>query len=155
MSYYLQQEFDFVERTKKILEQYDKIDFSKNKNEKYEVTLLLNCFVGLLILPKEHWFVNLPTSLIEEKEWGISPSHIKIIEGDVKSVKEVARHFRNSVAHYRFEVFSNEKGKISSIKFEDFLDKNTKTFEAEIPIENIKLFLNKFSSWFLENMKKS
>lgn len=123
MSYYLQQEFDFVERTKKILEQYDKIDFSKNKNEKYEVTLLLNCFVGLLILPKEHWFVNLPTSLIEEKEWGISPSHIKIIEGDVKSVKEVARHFRNSVAHYRFEVFSNEKGKISSIKFEDFLDK--------------------------------
>ena len=33
MGYYTQQEFDFVQRTKKILEQYDSIDFSKNECE--------------------------------------------------------------------------------------------------------------------------
>lgn len=152
MSHYLKQEFDFVERTKKILEQYDNIDFSKNENEKYEVTLLLNCFVGLLILPKEHWYKRLPTSEINEKEWGINPSQIKCIEGDVKSVNEVVRHLRNSVAHYRFQAFSNEKKEIGSIKFEDY--KPVKTLEAQIPIENIKIFLGKFSDWFLKEMEK-
>ena len=67
MGYYTQQEFDFVQRTKKILEQYDSIDFSKNESEKYEITLLLNCFVGLLILPKEHWYDKLPKTEIDEE----------------------------------------------------------------------------------------
>jgi len=51
MSAYQQQEFDFIDRTKKILEQYNSIKLPKK--EKFEVTLLLDCFVGLLVLPQQ------------------------------------------------------------------------------------------------------
>lgn len=153
MGYYTQQEFDFVQRTKKILQQYDSIDFSKNESEKYEITLLLNCFVGLLILPKEHWYDKLPKTEIDEEGWGINPDFIENIEGDSKSIQQVARRLRNSITHYRFKVFSNKKEEIASIEFKD-CDKGKSTFKSEIPIENIKLFLEKLSDWFLLEMKK-
>ena len=77
MSYYLHQEFDFVERTKKIIEQYDNLTIPEK--DKFEVTLLLNCFVGLLILPQQKWYDNLPTEIVSQKEWGIAPEHISLL----------------------------------------------------------------------------
>lgn len=62
MSNYKDQEFDFIERTKLIIKQYD--DFQIGEKDKFEVTLFLNCLVGLLVLPQQHWFDNLPTELI-------------------------------------------------------------------------------------------
>ncbi|MFC4165069.1 HEPN family nuclease [Epilithonimonas zeae] len=152
MSYYTQQEYDFVQRTKIILEQYQKLKISAN--EKYEITLLINCFTGLLILPQQYWFDNLPNEIISEKEWGIKTEYINIIAGNNKSVKEIVRHLRNSVAHYKFEVFENQKKEIKSIKFKDYTTNGVITFEGEVPVKNLNIFLNKFSNWFLEEMKK-
>lgn len=152
MSNYEQQEFDFVKRTREILHQYEKLQ--PEGEEKYEVTLLLNCFVGLLILPKEYWYEKLPTTEVDENEWGINPKLINHIEGNSKSVQQIARRFRNSITHYRFEVFSNKKGEIGSIEFNDCKGNNS-TFKAEIPVENLKLFLKKLSDWFLKEMEKA
>ncbi len=54
MSAYKTQEFDFIQRTKKIINQYDSLLIPDN--DKFEVTLFLNCLVGLLILPQQKWF---------------------------------------------------------------------------------------------------
>ena len=154
MSAYKQQEYDFVFRTKRIIEQYGELELSKE--DKFEVTLLINCLVGLLILPQQHWFGNLPKGLISEKEWGISEHHILLIKnGESKSVDEIVRHIRNSVSHYRFKVFDNGHKDISRIKFEDLEYKDgPKTFESTIPISNLRKFILKFSQWFLEEMDK-
>lgn len=167
MSMYIKQEFDFIKRTKKIIQQYDKL-FSENSfnflickklrtRRKYEVTLLLNSFVGLLILPQQHWFDNLPSEIVTNSKWGIDESHIRFIKkGEKKSVKEVARHLRNSLAHYNFKAFENQKDEISQIKFTDYADneKINKTFEATLPVENIRTFLNVFSSLMLKKMRE-
>src|SRR5688572_6053080 len=81
MSNYNQQEFDFIKRTQAIIDRYDKLKIpeEEKEKEKYEVTLLLNCLVGLLILPQQHWFEILPSDPITEKEWGIS-------EGDITDI---------------------------------------------------------------------
>lgn len=50
MSFYKQQERDFIERTLNILEQYDSLNVPEK--EHYEVTLLINCMVGLYYLNK-------------------------------------------------------------------------------------------------------
>lgn len=152
MSHYLQQEFDFIIRTKKLIEQYENLQIAEK--DKFEVTLLLNCLVGLLILPQQNWFNNLPKDLISEKEWGIAPHHISSIkEGEPKNVENVARHLRNSVSHYRFNAFDNSSNKISRIKFEDF-NSNGKTFEALIPIKNLRDFTNKFTVYLERKMKE-
>jgi len=153
MSHYLNQEFDFITRTKKIIEQYD--SFKIDEKDKFEVTLLLNCLVGLLILPQQNWYDSLPTDIMSQKEWGINPEHISSIKkGETKNVKDVARHLRNSVAHYRFKAFDNSSDKISSIKFEDFDTNGIKTFEAIIPLPNLRQFTNRLTDIFTNEMNR-
>ncbi len=152
MSSYLKQEYDFVERTIKILEQYQ----SSKVQPHYEITLLLNCFIGLIFLPQQLWYEQLSSALIEEKEWGISPHHIGYISrNETKNVKSVITHLRNSVAHYNFTAFSNKNDEISSINFVDKDRSGNKTFEATIPVKNLNKFIKIFSSSIMGLMNKS
>lgn len=153
MSHYLHQEFDFVERTKKIIEQYDNLKLPEK--DKFEVTLLINCLVGLLILPQQNWYDSLPTEIISQKEWGIGTEHISSIkQGETKNVKDILRHLRNSVSHYRFKAFDNSTNKISRIQFEDFDQNKNKTFEALIPLANLRKFTDRLSDVFMTEMNK-
>ena len=154
MSNYKNQEFDFIKRTKKIIEQYQ--NFQIEKEESFEVTLLLNCLVGLIIIPKQHWFDSLPTEIVSQKEWGINQDNILFIkEPELKTVKNIARHIRNSISHYNFIAFDNSANEINSIMFRDFMDdkKEEKTFEADISIEGLRLFTTNLTNIFLNNMK--
>ena len=146
MSYYLQQELDFIKRTKSIINQYDSL--SLFHGEKFEVTLLLNCFVGLLILPQQQWFELLPD------EWGIKEEDITFIkQSETKSVKNVATHLRNSISHYRFLAFKDESNEISHVKFEDFdVKRKTKTFEAKIDINSVRFFVTHLSDTLIEKI---
>jgi hypothetical protein len=157
MSAFLQQEYDFISRTKTILSQYDSFFDGKDKNEKYEVTLLINCFIGLLVIPQQHWFDYLPEEEIVGNSWGINTNNVTYIRsGELKSVKEISRHLRNSVTHYRFRAFNDSKNEISHVKFLDYTDhtENVKTFEATISIANLKIFLTKFSSRMVDEMNR-
>ena len=151
MSKYLQQEFEFITRTKLIINQYKSLAGA----DKYEITLLINCFVGLLIPPQQYWFDDLPDVILSKKDWGISPDDITLINKDeIKNVKNVSRHLRNSISHYKFTAFSDDKKEISHIKFEDFIDK-IQTFDAIIPVGDIEHFVNAFSDYMLNKMEQS
>ena len=153
MGNYIQQEYDFIYRTKMIIEQYENLEIPKN--EKFEVTLLLNCLVGLLILPQQVWYDGLPDTTLKEENWGIKEEDILFIKnGEAKNIKNISRHLRNSVSHYRFKAFDNESKEISHIKFEDFTDKVVKTFEADITVTNIRKFTTKLTEIFISEMKK-
>ena len=154
MSYYKNQEIDFVNRTKTIIEQYEKSIITEK--EKYDTTLFLNCLVGLLILPQQHWFLSLPTELISKKEWGIHPNHVSSIkEGETKNVKSIATHLRNSIAHYNFKAFDSSLRQISRIKFWDKdIKKDIITFEASIPLLNLRQFTTKLTETFISEMNK-
>jgi hypothetical protein len=153
MSQYVNQEFDFVDRTRKIIEQYDKSAIPKK--DKFEVTLFLNCLIGLLILPQQYWYDDLPTEIISQKEWGISPEHISLMkQGETKNIKDISRHLRNSISHYRFKAFENSSAEISRIQFEDIDQSGNKTFEATIPLGNLRQFVIKLSESFMIKMDK-
>lgn len=151
MGYYLQQESDFIKRTLIIISQYDELDLPKNK--KFEVTLLLNCLVGLIILPQQEWYNKLPDEIIDSRKWGIGVEHISFIKkGENKSVKNVVKHIRNSVSHYNYRAFSNSKNKISELKFSDFTYDKIKTFESNIPLKKFRKFVDEFSKYVLKEM---
>ena len=151
MSAYLKQEFDFIERTKTIIEQYDAIKDST----KYEVTLFMNCFIGLLILPQQHWYDKLPDIGISEKEWGISPDDISFIKKcEKKDINNISRHLRNSISHYRFTAFKDDSNNISKISFHDNNKHDVKTFEATLSVSSLKKFVFRFSELLCDIMKK-
>lgn len=140
MGLYANIDVDFARRTLKIMEQYDR---SKQKGpENFEVTLLVNCLVGLLILPHARRTELIPDVPIEELgEWSIDSSFIKSW-GDTKNktLRQPVRQLRNSVAHFRIEAEGTEKD-IETLKFSD---KNG--FNASIPVSNLRAFVQKFAS---------
>lgn len=153
MSFYKNQEFEFVVRTRKIIEHYN--NFQIREEEKFDTTLFLNCLTGLLILPQQIWYDKLPDILISKVKWGIKETQIKFIKGkEQKDIRNIARHLRNSIAHYNFKMFKNTKNEIDNILFEDFQN-NILTFKAIIPIVNLKIFVYKLSEMHLENMDKA
>ena len=159
MSHFSQGEFDFVERTKHILNHYEQINLKEINDEKYEITLFMNCLMGLVVFPQQIWFDNVPEDSLE-KNWYIKNEHIKDISGDKRTLKNFARHIRNSVAHGNFYPLSADKGKtkkITHLRFLDYSDdsKTTITLDAKIPVQTMKKFTLKFADTMLEIMRKS
>ena len=95
-------EKNFPRHTIEILEKY----FSK---EPHNVTLLINCMVGLLILPQEKFFKNntFLKKLPEEipPDWGLTREHVKQVQCSARGYKleNIVRHMRNAVAHMKIK----------------------------------------------------
>lgn len=141
-------ERDFIDRTFKIIEQYDQYIVSQtNQEEKYEVTLLINCLLGLLIIPNEKLFNAVPPLPIDQltdwglqsnfvHEWGKRPlKEIKLKVADWYTLVELVYQLRNSVAHTRFKPTGDGKDILEI----EFTDRNG--FRASIPIKNLRAFV--------------
>jgi len=146
-------QYEFITRTKEIIKQYESVQVPQK--EKYEVTLLINCLVGLLIVPQQKWYKVLPTEIVSETEWGIDADNIICCKsgkkGERKTIRNVAKHLRNSISHYNFEVQKGNSGKIDNTKFKDFTDENktTKTFEIVMSIVSLRKFTEKLTEFVL------
>jgi hypothetical protein len=118
-------ERDFVERTLELLKQYhtypEKLQVPNDK--RYEVTLLLNCLLGLIVLPYEHCkrsqggerYPQVLTGddrLIKQLDetWGLKNLEVrklrvdgKTLSADDTNLRTIVALIRHSVAHSRFE----------------------------------------------------
>ena len=91
----------FIERTFEALKQYN--ENLKKTQQSYAHTLFINACVGFLMTVNESVLDDLPTSIISEDEWGISPNKIEEIKGDDKSVRNIVTQVRHSIAHFNFK----------------------------------------------------
>lgn len=156
---------DFYRRTLQILNAYE---------GKYDVTLLLNSMLGLLVVPKERFFESkeipddfINTKLLEQIRKGIKINLLNGKNNPNNSLKEIVRHLRNAVSHGRLTVIGEEPiikshpVLISSVNFVDkgeFRDRKTKQlvtvyFEAELGIELLRSFLIDFATHICNDSK--
>src|SRR5688572_14776735 len=95
---------EFMRRTRTILRTY---------TGPHDATLLLNCTVGLLIVPKEIAWDRLPPGGLGG--WGISTGSIKAWGTDCyghpipPTLKSLVMRLRNSIAHAGFEPIDDGK----------------------------------------------
>lgn len=142
MSAYKNFEHDFIQRTLKDIDRY---------SGSYEVTALINSCVGLLVIPKEKLFEQLPTSILNEdkRNFGINKCNIRFIAPekqelrfenyDEYNIRNVVTHMRNAVAHGRIQQESICEGQISSLEFKDEY-KGKQTFEAVLSVDEFRSF---------------
>ena len=128
--------------------------------EKYDSTLLLNCCVGLLVLPQQLWFDLLTQEPLVTGNWGVKDSDISLLGRNNrkdKTVQNLAYHLRNSISHIRFQAFSDSNNDIDRIIFKDYIDssKRIQTLEAAISIDCLQTFLNKLSITMLDIMDQA
>jgi len=122
-------ELDFIERSLAILEQYDKFVLPcVPKDEQYEVTLLLNMLLGLIVVPYEHRNREQPKIVRQgdkrfplifqrddvpisdlSSEWGLDQMQTKKflldgkeVEPNERTLRKIVAMFRHSMAHSRF-----------------------------------------------------
>lgn len=131
-------EKEFVQRTLQILEDYD---------GPYGVTLLVNCLLGLIVLPKEKDYNHISNNKnISFQDLGIEDGDIRSwgkIKEEARTVAQFMRCMRNSVAHIHIESIS-EAGEIDSLLF---IDKSG--FEAVIGIEKVKTVAKKLAEYMV------
>lgn len=149
-------EIDFIERTKKIFD-----NLSDNRLDK---TFFLNCCVGLLIAPQQystHSQQPLSLGTVDVENWGIDISKCEMntaMKGyTADSVDNIARHFRNSICHYRFDVKDcNPTGTIENITIidkESDKDDAPITFKLQLSFDDFKKFVLKYADTLIEQLK--
>ena len=117
MEYNLQQfERDFMARTQRIMDQY---------SGQYEASFLLNCTLGLLIVPRERLLSAIPPNPIDELEkWGVPLASVlayergEVLERRAYSIRWFVIKMRNAVAHFHI-LPVHKDGKVCGFEFWD------------------------------------
>lgn len=123
---YDQIEKDFVIRTLDILEEY---------SGKHQATLLINCCLGLLVLPREKHQISIPdTELpIEGTLWGLSRDSITV---DCPScgyvLSDLVRRIRNGICHFKVRTIPDGSGDIVKLEIRD-----RGQFRVELSLEEL------------------
>lgn len=132
-------EKDFMLRTLEIVQSY--------KGE-YDATLILNCLLGLLVVPRETSFEKIPEDNIDNiAKWGIKRNSIRKI-GKPTNVMEkpdtlrgLVYNLRNSVSHFQFRPIHK------NYVVEGFSFKTRTGFFAVISLEELNIFVEKLSHY--------
>lgn len=118
---------DFAQRTKAIIEQY---------SGEYEVTLLVNCCLGLLVVPKEIDIDKIPDETIPENGefWGLSRDSVtvKCSECGYK-LRDVIRRIRNGICHFNITSIPDDKRQIQFLEIKD-----RKDFVAKLSVDQLR-----------------
>lgn len=126
----------FIERTRKIIDGY---------KGAYNITLLLNCLLGLIVLPSE--FYKRQARTFFEKEIADIPELNDIIQGitfnptkriggkqwtaDKKNLRNLIKKVRNGVSHQQIECVDNN-GNWDRVLIRDFNMHNNNNLELEV-----------------------
>lgn len=113
----------------------------------FDATLLLNCLLGLLVVPKESCLLEIPQdSSSEFMKWGIDPSSVQEYgkatakNNDARNLRGLVWRLRNAVAHFRFRP-EPPHGEVKAFAFHD-----QNGFKALIPLEQLRVFVEKLAS---------
>lgn len=126
-------EHSFMQHTLEILRDY---------KGHFDATILINCLLGLLVIPKEKFLEAIPLDPLSKLSiWGINPDSIKRTgkkknkNKNPDTLRGVIYNLRNSVVHFRLKPIPATK-EVHSFEFTD-LD----GFHAVIKLEEMQDFV--------------
>jgi len=152
MGNYKNIEHDFIDRTMKLIAQYESVLHKYKFEEQYNYTLLLNCLLGVIVLPKERLYSHIPNhrmTKVLKAEMGLNESNINT---DYKTLRDLIHALRNSIAHYSFEIISETNDYlINRIVFRTPQDSG---FELIADFKSTELlpFLRYYADWIKSNL---
>ena len=148
----------FIERAVEVRHQAGLDD--KDIHDVFEVTQLINSFVGLLILPKESFYKKLENqnqflsdkarmlfnninNRIGKYESTYTYKENGVVLKEPLTPQTMSRHLRNAIAHNNLEILPKDYSKGGKVEGFVFKDNNTRgeTFRLELTIDEIRTLL--------------
>jgi hypothetical protein len=179
MGAYSDIEVDFIRRTLTVIDQYEAmVRRNVPESQQFEVTLLLNCLLGLLVYPQQlakdnvrrrfdNWLTEDRVVDVGEA-WGIRPSDVQSpgykrtndseirITLDQLTLRNLVRQMRNNIAHASFKVDSTSMiGQITALEFKDPDRKDRPGgFHLVLPVEHLEQFVRALANSALERLEQ-
>lgn len=121
----------------------------------YEVTLLINCLLGLVVLPDEKLYNQIFTRPLNQLPAGWGLSSANIINGNCATLKNLLHRMRHSISHFDIEVTPG----MHSIIFKRQNNRPPRpnnrpprpdvNFEVEATIDDLRMFVNQLANSLL------
>jgi len=139
MSYLDDFEHSFMQHTLEIVQDYE---------GHFDATMLMNCLLGLLVIPKERFLEAIPLDPLSGlSRWGINPDSIKRAGKKTRknrnpdTLRGIVYDLRNSVAHFRLKPNPSPQ-QVDSF---EFTDRNEDGFHAVIKLEEMRDFVERLA----------
>jgi hypothetical protein len=135
---------DFIQRTRKNLEYIEKAHATDPSAEVYEVTQLINSLLGLIVFPKEQYFLHIPETPLEDlaaKGWKIPD--VKGNFSKIKNLRQLMQYMRNAVAHSNLE-FISDGHKLTGIRLWNCTRGGVKNWQIEMKLTELREITYKF-----------
>lgn len=123
----------FVQHTLSLVQSYE---------GPYDATIMVNCLLGLLLVPKESFLKAIPEDPISSlKDWGIDPSSIRhfgrVTPGNPRpeTLRGLVINLRHAIAHFRIRPVP------ATAEVHSFEYKNDSGLEAVITITEMRAFV--------------
>lgn len=157
MGNYRNLETEFIDRTLELISQYEgqikktELEFDKQYNH----TLLINCLLGLIVMPKERTIDFLPKDKITitlKNEMGVSNSWFNEEIRDMKSLVIALRH---SISHFDIAFNSNDdQFLIDEIVFNDN-QKSAGYIVAKFLPDELLNFIRYYGGWIIASIREN
>jgi hypothetical protein len=109
MGNYKEFELEFLDRTMKLIDQYEIIMHQFEFDEQYNYTLLINCLLGVVVLPNARLGATIPNDRITARicrEMGLEKS---TLGPKYTTIRALIVSLRNSISYMSVEVISNDQ----------------------------------------------
>ena len=153
MSMYDEFTKDFATRT---LENLNCIETAeKNGKNTYEVTQLINSFLGLIVFPQEQdkeriRRVSIKQEIIDDLCSGVLENTYTDQHKEL-NLENIVYHFRNAISHGRVEPHADRNKKISVLYFHDCSQKKqTENFRIKVEILLLRKFVREFAKGLIK-----
>jgi len=110
MGNYVNFETEFIERTLRLIGQYNQMVLELDFDDQLNYTLTINCLLGLIVMPKERVITYIPNEPLSEAylhDLGFVES---TIGPGITRFRDLIHQMRNSIAHFKIDVESVDKG---------------------------------------------
>lgn len=142
---------ELIRRTGELIESYE---------GKYNLTLLMNALLSLIVLPSEYnkqknlKFLNVEISQIKEIEFLLnSPGFYFDPQNRNNDLKNLLRRVRNGIAHQRIEAVS-KNNKWTGVIIQDADRNNNIGLNLQLTTKQLRMFARYIESKYLEEVNK-
>lgn len=148
-------EYEFIERTLQLIAQYEGTLHKYPFAEQFNHTLLINCLLGLIVMPKERTVSFIPNARLTRelrREMGIPSSYIN---EEITDLKELILALRHSIAHFDINILSlNAHFLIDEISFMD-REKGNQYQVVRFDSNELLSFVRYYGTWLMKNIKEN
>lgn len=154
MGNYNNLERDFIERTLALIAQYEGDLHQYEFKQQYNYTLLINCLLGIIVMPKERTVTRIPNDRLTfdlKNQMGLVDSVVNL---EIRTIRELIIALRHSIAHFDIQIISHD----TELLVDEIIFRNRENGDdyeiVKFSAEELLPFIRYFGTWLIRNIEE-